>query len=469
MTAIVDRSDEIAEWYAEDELDGAAVLDELRDVLTSYVVFTDAHTAAAVALWVTATHTLPAHEHAPRLVATSPQKRCAKSRLLDVIAGTCHNPLVSVNATVAAIYRSLDAEHPPTLIIDEADAIFGSKRQAENNEDLRALLNAGHQRGRPALRCVGPQQTPTEFNTFAMAAIAGIGAMPDTITDRAVNVTMRRRKKGEHVKQYRSRRDGPILAAVRDRLAAWAADHIAELAKAEPKMPVEDRAADTWEPLIAVADKAGGHWPKTAREACVALVANAAEADEERQLPTKLLTDVRDVFGKKHVPFIPTVELIKELRGIEESPWSDEDLTPRKLAQWLKEFGVSSNRNAAGSLRGYRLSDLSDVFTRYLCQDASKSQKDGVSSGDDTDAENGSDDTMRQTDDADTSQRQTEQNRQNYNGSSHTVSDETDAFGHNTAAVCRYCRNELPQHMRSQVARGYCHRTDCTAQARREA
>lgn len=467
VTTVEDRSDELAEWYAEDDLDGAQVLDELRDTLTRYVVFTDTHAAAAVTLWVATTHALPAFEFAPRLVLTSPQKRCAKSRTLDVVAGTCHRPLVSVNATVAAIYRSLDAEHPPTLVIDEADAIFGSKRQAEQNEDLRALLNAGHQRGRPALRCVGPQQTPTEFNTFAMAAIAGIGSMPDTITDRAINVTMRRRSRGEHVSQFRSRRDGPVLARVRDRIAAWAAEHISELTQAQPEMPVEDRAADTWEPLIAVADAAGGHWPDTARAACVALVTNAAAADEERELSTKLLTDVRDLFAEKHVPFIPTIEVIRELRAIEESPWADENLSPRKLAQWLRDFGVTSSRNAAGTQRGYRLSDLSDVFTRYLCQEPSNGQKQAESSSDTTDAENGSDAWMCQAADADTWPRQADTSRQDDNGTSQPVSDNTDAFRRVPAAVCRYCGTALP--VRSQVTRGYCGRTDCTATARREA
>ena len=136
------------------------------------------------------------------LVVTSPQKRCGKTRLLDVIDGTCHAPLATVDATVAAIFRSLGGKHPRTLIIDKADAIFGNKKLAEQNEDLRKLLNAGHQRGRPALRCVGPMQTPTPFDTFAMAVLAGIGAMPDTVTDRAVNIAMRRRAAGQNVAHY---------------------------------------------------------------------------------------------------------------------------------------------------------------------------------------------------------------------------------------------------------------------------
>ncbi|KAA1243633.1 DUF3631 domain-containing protein, partial [Mycobacterium simiae] len=374
-----DAADHIAAGYGLDELvpadvvardggapqNGAALLDDLRSVLTKYVVLPDQHAGAAVTLWIAATHALPAFECAPRLIASSPDKRCGKTRLLDIITGTCHQPLATVNATVAAIFRSIGADHPPTLLIDEADTLFGSKRVAEQNEDLRALLNAGHQRGRPALRCVGPSQIPTKFPTFAMAALAGIGAMPDTITDRGVNITMRRRTTAEKVAQFRTRRDGPILQAVRDKLAAWAAEHLQELAKVEPDMPVEDRAADTWEPLIAVADAAGGHWPATARAACAFLANQAGSDDEEQSLGVKLLADIRSVFAERGVPFLPSGDLAHELRRIEESPWNDFDLNPSKLAFRLKAFGIKPHRNTVGSIRGYSRETLSDAFTRY--------------------------------------------------------------------------------------------------------
>lgn len=345
--------------------DGAALLDDLHAIFKRYVVFPDDHAPIAVVLWTAATHALPAFQHAPRLVVNSPQKRCGKSRLLDIISGTCYNPLVSVNATVAAIFRSIGDIHPPTLIIDEADTLFGTKRAAEQNEDLRALLNAGHQRGRPALRCVGPQQTPTEFSTFAMAALAGIGAMPDTITDRAANITMRRRNSGEKVSQFRSRRDGPVLDQLRVRLAEWGVQHIKALESAEPDMPVEDRAADTWEPLIAIADAAGGHWPELARAACLALVEGADDADEEASLSTKLLSDIKTVFTDKGVSFLASGDLVAALRNIEESPWNDFEFNPRKLAHRLKGFGITPGHNTSKSARGYSLESLSDVFERY--------------------------------------------------------------------------------------------------------
>src|SRR5262249_21949250 len=70
---------------------------------------------------------------------------------------------------------------------------------------------------------------------------------------------------------------------------------LTELEAAEPAMPLEDRAADTWEPLIAIADLAGGNWPDLARNAALALTAShqAAAVQSER---IRLLTDCRTAF-----------------------------------------------------------------------------------------------------------------------------------------------------------------------------
>jgi hypothetical protein len=358
--------------------DGGALLDEVLQALRRYVVFPDAHAFVAATLWIAATHGINFWNAAPRLVINSPQKRCGKTRAMDVVAGMSHNPLISMNATSAAVFRSLNGERPPSLFLDEADATFGTKRAADQNEDLRALLNAGHQRGRPALRCVGPQQTPMEFPTFAMAALAGIGTMPDTITDRAVNITMRRRMFGEHVSQFRARRDEPVLHGLRERLAVWVQGHAEELTNAEPDMPVEDRAADTWEPLIAIADAAGGSWPRLAREACIALVAGAEDAQEDRSIQIRLLTDIRNIFSGEEVEFLSSVQLVQRLKAVTESPWSDWDLTTSKLAHHLAPFGIKPGHNVERTVRGYRLESFHDAFQRYTRPDPSNPSDNSV-------------------------------------------------------------------------------------------
>jgi hypothetical protein len=363
------------EYAVAEVIDGAELLDELLSTIKSYVIFADQRQPVAVVLWVAATYAISVLQHATRLVVTSPQKRCGKSRLLDIVAGLGHSSLLCVNATPAAVFRSIKRteEQPPTLIVDEADALWGTKRNAENNEDLRALFNAGFQRNRPALRCVGPQQVPTEFPTFAMAAFAAIGRLPDTIMDRAIHIDLQRRATGETVAHFRIRRDGPKLTKLATRLAQWVAANIDTLAEAEPHLPVEDRAADAWEPLIAIADAAGGVWPKRARAACRALAKLAVESDDE--LGTVLLSDIRDIFadaqmptGWAGTPFLRSQTLVNELRAMEESPWDEKDhvLTPSKLAKLLKPFGIKPGHNAAKTERGYPLESLRTAFSRYL-------------------------------------------------------------------------------------------------------
>lgn len=346
---------------------GDALLDDVADAIKTYCILPDEHALTGVVLWIACTHMTPAFEYAPRLVVRSAEKRSGKSRLLEVVDALVHDPLRAVNATVSYIFRSLDRDTPPTLLIDEADTIFGSKKVAENNEDLRGLLNAGFQRGLTFGRTVGPQHTPTEFQTFAMAALAGIGAMPDTIEDRAVVVVMRRRKPSETVQPYRTRRDRPALKELALDLADWA-DEVGDQADGyEPRcMGVEDRAADTWEPLITVADMAGGRWPKLARDAAAAMVAAAADEAETASLNIKLLADIKGIFSDENAEFITSSALCQHLHGLEESPWAQFELNPSKLGRRLKEYGIKTGHNTTKTARGYRLEDFSDTWDRYL-------------------------------------------------------------------------------------------------------
>jgi len=91
-------------------------------------------------------------------------------------------------------------------------------------------------------------------------------------------------------------------------------------------------------------------------------------------LATLLLSDIRDIFARTGTTFMPAQALITNLSAIEESPWGEWELTPRKLAQRLKHFGIKPNRNTTGTARGYRIEDLDDAFARYLRPNASKRQ-----------------------------------------------------------------------------------------------
>jgi hypothetical protein len=353
-------------------VDGARLLGELRQAFTRYVVFPSSQAADAVTLWTAATHAQPAWEHAPRLAVVSPLKRCGKSRLLDVVAETCHGPLITINATIAAVVRSI-GQDPPTLLVDEADALWGTRKQADANEDLRGLLNAGHQRNRPMLRWDVTSRTAEQLDTFAMALLAAIGELPDTIMDRAVIVRMRRRAAGEQVQPYRTRRDAPPLHDLRDRLATWARAHLRELQHAQPAMPLEDRAADTWEPLIAIADLAGGDWPARARHAAATMTAAEAQQEEDTAASVRLLADLRQVFQVTGAEALYTSSILEALHQLEDAPWADwygHPLTTRDLAKLLRPYQVESKnireQGTGQPRKGYARADLQDVWARYV-------------------------------------------------------------------------------------------------------
>jgi hypothetical protein len=346
------------------DLNGAQLLDELHAALTRYVILPSAEAADAVVLWIAATHGVQAWQCAPRLDITSPVKRCGKSRLLDVIQATCHDPLLTVNISPAGLVHAI-SDDPPTLLLDEADTVFGPKA-GDTHEDLRGIINAGHSRGRPYIRWDIKARELERCPTFSMAALAGIGSLPDTITDRAVVVKMRRRAPGEVVDRFRDRRDGEPLIELGERLGKWVRANLNELRYAEPVMPVEDRAADTWEPLFSIADLAGQDWPARVHAAALTLT---AEDDTDTSLGARLLADLRDVFGDLDALHGETI--LGDLHKIGEAPWSDyfgRPLTQRDLAKLLKPYGVSSVDVKIDGVnrKGYRREHLHDPWTRYL-------------------------------------------------------------------------------------------------------
>ncbi|MFF1645234.1 DUF3631 domain-containing protein [Streptomyces sp. NPDC058240] len=357
--------------------EGERVLTELREQLRRYVVLPGEEAFTAVTLWVAATHLQTAWQHAPRLAVVGPAKRCGKSRLLDVITESVHDPLITVNASAAAVFRSI-TETPPTLLVDEADTLFGSAKVAEKNEEMRGLLNAGHQRNRPTLRVSGPNHEVSKFPTFAMAALAGIGDLPDTIMDRSIVIRMRRRRPGEKVAEFRTYRDTPPLHTLRDRLAAWLAPLHADAMELTPALPVEDRAADTWQPLVSVADLAGGPWPHLARTACRVMAKYEAEQDQDRSsLGIRLLADIRRAFATEGDPsMLRTSRLLDILNQDDETPWPEytaNGLTARGLQILLQKYGIgSANHRFHGNVqaKGFTRQQFADSWARYCPEPA---------------------------------------------------------------------------------------------------
>ncbi|SCF79622.1 DUF3631 domain-containing protein [Streptomyces sp. Ncost-T10-10d] len=358
-------------------IDGAALLAEVEAFHRRFNVFPTEAAYVAVALWDAHAHLLDCFDSTPRLAFLSPEPGSGKSRGLEIVETLVPQPMVAVNASAAALFRAVSAsEGRPTILFDEIDTIFGPK--AGDNEELRGFLNAGHRRTGVTYRCVGDggNQTVQAFPSYTAVAVAGLGSLPDTILTRSVIIRMRRRARNEKVEPFRARIHEKEGHALRDRLAAWAEQARGFVMGAWPDMPegVTDRPADVWEPLLAIADAAGGDWPDRARDACVKLV-KASQADDKGSLGIRLLTDLRDhvMVG---IDRLPTIAIVDRLNALDDAPWADlqgKPLDSRRLSRMLHDYVTADNepiasrniRTSGGVLKGYYSTDLHDAWQRY--------------------------------------------------------------------------------------------------------
>jgi hypothetical protein len=349
---------------------GPELLDDVHAFLGRFVAFPSPETHDAATLWAAHAHGMEAWDTTARLAFLSPEPGSGKTRALEIIGLLVPRPIEAVNMSPSALFRLIGREEGlPTILFDEIDTVFGPK--AREQEELRGLLNAGYHRGAKTYRGIirGGKVGVEEIEAFAAVALAGLNDLPDTLMSRAIIVRMRRRAPKERVEPYRRRLHSAEGEVLRDRLAAWIEGQLPGLKTNFPELPasITDRAADCWEPLIAIADIAGGHWPDRARVAAVTDV--TASAGGRETLGVRLLRDLKEIFGEED--HLPTERILSKLHDMDESPWGDirgKPLDARGLARRLSNYGIkrATIRVLATTHKGYRASDLHDSWARYL-------------------------------------------------------------------------------------------------------
>jgi hypothetical protein len=361
------------------EMPLAEILRSVSEFLFRYIVFPKPAHAVAVSLWVAHTWVMEALDYTPYLLISSPTKRCGKSRVFDCLRLLCKNAWPVVSITEAVLFRKIERDSP-TLLLDEVDTVFSANGSDPNKEGLRALLNAGFERRARVARCMGPQHILMEFPVFCPKAFAGIGKLPDTVADRSIPILLSRRAPGEHIEKFRARDAELIAKPITDSLETWGSNlnTVQQLHAARPKLPdaLGDRAADICEPLLAIADMAGGVWPAMARAALVEL---CAESNSNEGIGIRLLAAIREIFEARAADRISTEDLLDELTKREDGePWGawEKDIKAGntrgpggKLARYLMPFDIVSGtiRQPDGSTpRGYKLASFGDAFSRYL-------------------------------------------------------------------------------------------------------
>lgn len=354
------RFEELEHWP--EPVDSTELLDELSGIIQRYVIVSRS-AVIAIALWVLFTYVHHTARVSPILAPGSPDMRCGKTTLLRLIDGLISRAVAVSNISSASLFRVVE-KYEPVLLIDEADAFL------KDNEELRGILNSGHTRGTAyVIRTVGDDHEPRRFRTWCPKVIALIGNLPRTLTDRSISIQMRRKRPDETITKL------PLdvremFQDVRRRCLRWATVEAPYL-NSDPASPpgLNDRAADNWSTLFAIADTATGAWPKQAREVAVEL-SGAEDANEAAGI--MLLADLRTLFADKKTCRMLSVDVVQELLKLEDRPWCEwyhgKAITSRQVARLLRPFGIHPKtlRALDGRGKGYELDQFTDTFARYL-------------------------------------------------------------------------------------------------------
>jgi hypothetical protein len=356
------------------ENDQGKLLRGIEKILRKYLVFPNSYDYVTVSLWIAHCHALDSFDATGRLAFMSPEPQSGKSRCLEVIELLINNPIITMNATVSAIFRSISKDKT-VMLFDEVDNIFTGTRDSE--KELTGLINSGYRRGGYVLRTVKKGKDGDleagKFPSFCPIALAGLGYLPETIASRSIIIHMRPRTSEEPILKYSRREIEKTTTDLKNRLTTLYETLTDQLSSSRPILPpdVDDRAEEVWEPLMAIAKEAGGDWYQRAYQAC-------EESVKIRSVDIitpgiQLLKDIKLIFETEGVNKISSETLIDYLKNLEESMWGEQhkNFTQRKLAQMLRGYQIpSSNIKFSSGVvkKGYRTSQFVDTWKRYLGQ-----------------------------------------------------------------------------------------------------
>ena len=269
------------------ELDGEAELGYARKFLGYFGIYPSEAVLDTLTLWAAHAHARDAggmlvFPSTPRLMLLSSEPGSGKSHVLRLLSKITPQGRVFLEPSEAALAHSIGKEHR-TVFLDESDVLFG---QGQRKSAIRAIVNDGYTPDGSWTRVrSGKVESLPTFGALAIAGLdvleTGTGSHLKALLDRGIRVRMARGPEGYRPPRFD--RDAAFVAArISERLTLWASQVIGELEDAVPEVPegIGNRPAELWEPLLAVADAAGGRWPEAARQACEELVFTGGMPDE---------------------------------------------------------------------------------------------------------------------------------------------------------------------------------------------
>ncbi len=271
-------------------IDGAHVLNEAYGYLGHMVHWPSeaaqitATLAAGVAHGRHEKTKLPVFPYMSRPFFTSEEGGSGKSRAARITAALCPSPKRFGELTKASLIDLIAERH--TVVITELDTLVGAT--GRRTPWLAGLVNMGYEEDGATSRKQGgvaieiPLCGPMILDGLK-SVIYSTGEQFKTMRSRCIIIEMFPAPEGYRAPKFRGEAKD-TAKEIQARLARWLAQEVRDgIGDHEPVLPgnLGSRPADLWEPLFAVAERAGGYWPALARFACERIETAAGRPGEE--------------------------------------------------------------------------------------------------------------------------------------------------------------------------------------------
>jgi hypothetical protein len=367
----------------------AQILNDLCKYFKRYMILSETF-PAVISSWVMAAWVCNLWDRFPHIAITSPDGRCGKTRLLELLLQVCPRATLTTGISGPALYRKIQL-YTPTLLLDEAQ--FLNRAGSEQAHILYEIFCGGVSKDAVISRCVGQDHEPTDFSIYCPKVICLIGKLHGVLPDRCLPISIRRKQRHEKVERCRMsivEKEGKELA---ERLEEWATnetggDGLKDIYNSLEMFNIEnDRLAELLLPLQAVVTLCGNakvQYPQyenlssTLERYALDLEATNRQIDLQT-VGVRLLNACRQIFqtrdtkkkGEEDRDFISTHELLQELISREEEPWAEfnnsgKPINAEKLSTLLREYEIEHSRGGKNRRRGYHRKDFLDAWNRYL-------------------------------------------------------------------------------------------------------
>ena len=262
-------------------IDGNALLLDVRTALDRFAVWPKEAALVTACLYAAHAHgrdgktRLPVFPYSPHLFFTAAEAHggSGKSWMARLVGKFCPDGKMMVEPNKANFIRLIESRATP--IVTELDVLVNT---GSRSRWFTGIANASYEadqctsRTQNGKRVDIPLQTPMILDGLN-SVITQTGTDLRTLISRCIIIHVERAPEGYRPPRF-DKTARAVFARGGELLQQWMAQQVqAGIGDVIPDVPpwLGNRAAALWEPLLAVADAAGGGWPVWARMACADL------------------------------------------------------------------------------------------------------------------------------------------------------------------------------------------------------